>query len=401
MMEDNLISEPIGNTPRPRRIYYLDWLRVIAILMVFLFHSTHIFDFGDWQIKNAEQSEIITIVLVVLSIWGMPFFFLVAGASSWFALQRRTASQYVTERFKRLLIPFIIFTLLFSPVQYYLWWMNRINIGTTSASFQEFLRNELPPFDPLLLRFPGFSPRWIGVGFHLWFIGFLFFFAVFSLPLFRWLRGEAGRLFVARLGRVCEIRGAILLLVLPLLIIQLSLRPFFTLEHDWHDFIYWMSFFVLGYLLFTEERMIAAVRRDWWILLALGTAIVLGLLGLYLSGQPVLEWSEDPTIKQFYLVVGLSTIIAFCFTLAMLFVGMRFLDFTNPWLRYSQTAALPFFVLHQPAIVIIGFFIVLWNAGIPIKMLAVILGAFAICLGLYELVIRRSRPLRLVFGMKA
>jgi hypothetical protein len=279
--------------------------------------------------------------------------------------------------------------------------MNRIKIGTLSVSFQEFLRSELLPFNPLLLRYPGFSPRWLGTGFHLWFIGFLFFFAIFTLPLFRWLRGEAGMRFVSRLARLCEHRGAILVLVIPLLVIQLSLRPFFTWEHDWHDFIFRMCFFILGYLLFTDERITAAVRRDWWLLLGLGTAVLLGLLGLYLSGLPVMAWSEDPSTIQYYLIVGAYTTIAFCYTLTMLFVGMRFLDFTNPWLRYSQEAALPFFVLHQPAIVIIGFFVVLWDAGIPVKMLAVILSAFVVCIGIYELVIRRSRPLRLVFGMKA
>jgi len=153
--------------------------------------------------------------------------------------------------------------------------------------------------------------------------------------------------------------------------------------------------------LFTDERLIAAVRRDWWLLLGLGTAIVLGLLGMYLLNLPVMDWSEDPSTIQFYLIQASTTTVAFCFTLTMLFVGMRFLDFTSPWLRYSQEAALPFFVLHQPAIVIIGFFVVLWNAGIPVKMLVIILSAFAICIGIYELVIRRIRPLRLVFGMKA
>jgi glucans biosynthesis protein C len=400
-MQNSVVSPPTGDPPQPRRIYYIDWLRVLAILMVFLFHSTHIFDFTGWQIKNAEQSLVVTIILIVLSLWGMPFFFLVAGASSWFALERRSSKQYVSERFNRLLIPFIIGALLFSPIQYYLSWLNKVQLGTLSVSFQEFLRSELPPFNPLLLRFPGWSPRWMAAGFHLWFIGFLFFFAIFTLPLFRWLRGEAGMRFVARLGRLCEHRGAILVLVIPLIAIQLVLRPYFTWEHDWHDFIFRMGFFILGYLLFTDERLTAAVRRDWWLLLGLGTAIVLGLLGMYLFNLPVMDWSEDPSTIQFYLIQGLTTTVAFCYTLTMVFVGMRFLDFTNPWLRYGQEAALPFFVLHQPAIVIIGFFVVLWDAGIPLKMLAVILSAFVVCIGIYELVIRRTRPLRLAFGMKA
>jgi peptidoglycan/LPS O-acetylase OafA/YrhL len=232
-------------------------------------------------------------------------------------------------------------------------------------------------------------------------VGFLFAFALITLPLFRWLKSETGQRLVSRLAGLCEHRGGLLVLILPLLVIQLSLRPFFPQEHDWADFIFRMSFFVLGYLLFTDERITRAVRRDWWLLLALGTAIVLGLLGAYAAGLPVMTWGLDSSYPQFYLILGLTTIIAFCYTLTMLFVGMRFLDFTNRWLRYGQEAALPFFVLHQPAIIVIAFFVVQWNLGLLPKLVIVVVSSFVLALGLYELLIRRIRPLQILFGMKA
>ena len=162
-----------------------------------------------------------------------------------------------------------------------------------------------------------------------------------------------------------------------------------------------MLFFVLGYLLYADERLTRAIRRDWWILLTLGTVILVGLLGLYIAGVPVITWGQDNSYPQFYWIVCLTTIIAFCYSLTMLFVGMRFLDVTNKWLRYGQEAALPFFVVHQPAIVIIAFFIVQWNASIAAKLPLVVLGSFLVALGIYELIIRRIGPLRLVFGMKS
>jgi hypothetical protein len=80
---------------------------------------------------------------------------------------------------------------------------------------------------------------------------------------------------------------------------------------------------------------------------------------------------------------------------------MRFLHANNRWLRYGQEAVLPFFVLHHPVILVIAYFVVQWNAGLLPKLLVVVLGALAISLGLYELVIRRLDPLRVMFGMKA
>ncbi len=402
-MQSQIVAERSGRARQPAvRLHYLDWLRVLAILMVFLFHAVHPFDFFPWQIKNAQQSEIITIILVLLNLWGMQFFFLVAGAATWFALQRRTARQYASERFARLLIPFAVGSLVFSPSQYYLEWMNRTQLGLVSASFRSFLREEIPPFNPLLLRFPGFSPRWFGVaGFHLWFVGFLFAFALISLPLFLWLRGQAGRRWVSRLARLSAHRGGILLLILPLLVVQLGLRPFFPQEHDWADFVYLMSFFILGYLLFADECITGVVRRDGWLLLALGTAIVLGLVGMYAAGMPVMSWGQDPSIPEYYLLLGLTTPIAFCYCLTMLFVGMRFLDFTNGWLRYAQAAALPFFVLHQPVIIVIAFFVVQWSADISVKLPVIMLSSFLVSISLYEFVVRRIRPLRLAFGIKS
>ncbi len=62
---------------------------------------------------------------------------------------------------------------------------------------------------------------------------------------------------------------------------------------------------------------------------------------------------------------------------------------------------MPFFVVHLPVIIVIAYFVVQWNAGLLPKLLVVVLGAFAISLGLYQFVIRRVGPLRAMFGMKS
>jgi glucan biosynthesis protein C len=401
-MNDQVGSSGAGSTAGSVRLHYLDWLRVLAILMVFLFHAVHPFADIDWQINNPEKSEIVTIILLVMGLWGMPFFFLVAGAASWFALQRRTSRQYLSERFVRLLIPFVVGTVVFSPIQFFLEWKNKVWLGMLSWSFQTYTANEIPRFDPRLLRYPGFSPRWINFGFHLWFLAFLFFFALFTLPLFRFLsERKAGQRVHASLAKLGDRRGGILAFILPLVLVQLLIRPLCPDEHDWGDFTFRMAFFILGYILYSDMRLRQAVRRDWRLHFGLGTVALALLLIMYVSGRPVVTWAQTPSMPEFYLVHSVIAVVALCYTLTMVFVGMRFLDSTSRWLRYSQEAVLPFFVLHQPAIVVIAFFVVQWNAGIWIKLPAVVLGAFAVSIGLYELIIRPVRPLRLVFGMKA
>ena len=43
-----------GPAVKSARLHYLDWLRVLLILGVFLYHAVHPFDSAvDWHIKNA------------------------------------------------------------------------------------------------------------------------------------------------------------------------------------------------------------------------------------------------------------------------------------------------------------------------------------------------------------
>ncbi|WP_425517379.1 acyltransferase family protein [Paenibacillus solanacearum] len=51
------------------------------------------------------------------SFWFMPLLFLLAGMSSFYALQRRTGAHFVKERFLRLLIPLVVGTLIIVPSQ--------------------------------------------------------------------------------------------------------------------------------------------------------------------------------------------------------------------------------------------------------------------------------------------
>jgi hypothetical protein len=81
-------------------------------------------------------------------------------------------------------------------------------------------------------------------------------------------------------------------------------------------------------------------------------------------------------------------------------MGMRYLDFNNGWLRYGQNAILPFFLFHQPVIMVIAFYVVQWQIGILPKAIVVISTSFVVTVALYELLIRRIRLLRAMFGMK-
>jgi glucan biosynthesis protein C len=392
-MESRGVSPQADPTPGvPVRLHYLDSLRVLAVFMVFLFHSSMPFTLGGADIVNAETSLVASIFFTAfLAPWGMPFFFLLAGAGIWFALQRRTARQFAGERFRRLLIPFLVGCALFTPLQALFEWMFRVRVGTYEGSYLHFLFVE---------RFNGLNPTifdWLG--YHLWFLGYLFILSLLLLPLFEWLKGGADRRFVAWLARLCERRGGILVFILPLLVIQLGLRPFFPVERHWADFFYYATFITAGYLIYADERFLRAVRRDRWLVLAVGIVALLGLMATVALGEAETLFST-PSNPGFFPFWACAVVDAWCWSVVMLYVGMRFLDFSNRWTRYGQEAILPFYALHQPAIYAIAFYVVQWQAGITVKMLAVVLASFIVTIGIYELLVRRLAPLRAVFGMK-
>ena len=64
------------------RLHYVDWLRVLAILGVFFFHSWRAFDEIPWWINNAEKSGPVTLFIVFFLPWGMPLFFFLSGAGT-------------------------------------------------------------------------------------------------------------------------------------------------------------------------------------------------------------------------------------------------------------------------------------------------------------------------------
>ncbi len=303
----------------------------------------------------------------------------------------RTISGYVKERFKRLLVPFIFGCLLLTPIMLYIEWSHKVQTGLLTNSFQDFVGSRGIPISP---QFFGWA------GYHLWFLGFLFSFSLLGLPIFLWLRRESGQKLVLRLAGACEHRGGILLAIIPLLLVQLSFRVFFYEgEHNWADFFFMLVFFVLGYILYTDERFTSAIWRDWRLIFGIAIATTALLLG-FVAFSDAFYWVSMPWIPGFYLAWTLIVINGWCWTLFILFVGMRFLDFSNKWLQYGQEAILPFF-FHQPVIMVIAFFIVQWDVAILPKLLAVVLGSFVVTIGLYELIIRRSDPLRVIFGMKS
>jgi fucose 4-O-acetylase-like acetyltransferase len=100
----------------------LDRLRILAVLLLFPFHSARVFNPGsDFYVRNAQESPGLGwTVVTFLDPWHMGLLFVLAGMASWFAFGHRSPRQYAGERTRRLLVPFLFGLLAIVPLQQYL-----------------------------------------------------------------------------------------------------------------------------------------------------------------------------------------------------------------------------------------------------------------------------------------
>jgi peptidoglycan/LPS O-acetylase OafA/YrhL len=391
------IAKP--SSGKSERLHYLDWMRVLLILAVFLYHAASPFRppaLPDWHIMNAEGSVTVMAIMLLANPWVLPLFFLVAGAASLFALRRRSNRQYIKERVSRLLIPLIVGSILLTPIQAYL---EALNKGTYQGSFLGYIPVMLARKSSVTL----FSPSVFGIwGYHLWFLGFLFAFSLLGLPLFRWFKRDAGQSFVSWLGRLVEKRGGLLVFVIPLAVARVIVQPLVPLEeHGWLDFVYFFLFFVYGYIIYSDDRFLSAVRRDRWLLFAAGVAGLVAYFAITaVYGDVVIEWFQAFVLPWTIILILTFTLMSWGWALDVLYLAMKHLNSSNKWLMYGNDTLMPFYLLHQPVVIVIAYFVVQWDAGVAVKLLVIVFSSFAATLGLIELLVRPFRPVRALFGMK-
>ena len=370
------------------RRYDIDYLRVITMLIVFLYHSASFFDTGDWPIKNPDTSMGFTIFMYTIAPWFMPFMFLLSGAGSWFALEYRDSKEYIWERAKRLLVPYfsIGFFILIPPQDY---WEHTTHSRFT-GSFLQFIPHYLK------------TNNWMSFGdFHLWFLYYLFILSFICLPLMIYLKSEQGRKVIDKIANLCSHREAIYLFVVPLALGQVILKPLFPHINSWADIILYIMCFVIGYIIQGDERFTRAIRKDGWIGIIPGISIFIITVYFLYKPENIGTYIKHPTFSISCMIFwAMAYLYAWCMMVFLLSIGTLFLNFTNKTLSYCNEAVLPFYVLHQTLIMFDGYLIINWQTNLPLKFAVLIVMSFAMVMLIYELIIRRNRTMRFLFGLK-
>jgi len=367
-----------------QRRYDLDWLRVFAILTVFIYHSGRFFNSDDWHVKNPNTYFGMDVWETILANWMMPLIFLVSGASIFYTLNKSGAGKYIRDKVLRLVVPLVTLgIIIFGVVQMYL---ETLTHGQFHGSFFEFF----PQYFQL-----GLFESW---GVHLWYLKMLFIFCIIFLPLFLWLKRGSGQAVLTRLGNLLASPGTAYLLALPtILCLILTDRETYWGDLDWGggSILTHVTFFLSGFLIVSHEGLQKNIQRSRWLSLALVVSLLVILFGLYMVyGEPSFG---SLLYAPFFTLWGLWS---WSWVLAILGFGMKHLNFNKPFLSHANEAVLPFYILHQPVLLVIGYFVVQWAIPDLAKWMIIFVSSFAIVMVLYELTVRRFNVMRVLFGMK-
>jgi len=366
-----------------QRFYDIDWLRVLGMFTIFLFHNARFFNEDDWHVKNIQLDYGMSVFVTILDHFIMPLFFLLSAFAIYHALKKRTNAEFMRERVARLLIPLLVGIFTHIILQVYI---ENITHGLFTGTFWQFI----PHYFNGWYAFGG-NFAWMGL--HLWYLLMLFLFSWMMLPVFQ--RINRSQIFTTRLANLITKPFGVYLFIIPLFLMEflVSLSPETVGRRDfggWSPLTY-LVFFVIGYLLASDERYRPAIEKVRFISLALS------LLSL-ISGYILLSEMNVPGTNLLYLLV--RAVNSWSWLLTFMGFASRHLNFNNGFLKYANESVLPFYILHQTVIVTIGYFIKDWTWAILPKYLFLAGTSFVVIMVLYEFVVKRINILRILFGIK-
>ncbi len=277
------------------------------------------------------------------------------------------------ERLLRLGIPLIFGVLILSPPQVYI---ERVDNNQFTGSFLDFLPQT---YKGLYLEIGG-TGNFAFVGLHLWYLLALILFSLVTMHLFK---------------KSKSIKNVTPLHLILLHIAMIAVAAFVETVHlgGW-DLLVYLVLFLAGYYLFSSDQLLSLLKRTFPVHLLLGLFATITSALWFMLDYPERGSMEFILFTTLAVIGSLNLILSFCH------LADKYLFFTNKLLRYTSEASLPFYILHQPVIVIIGFLIKDWSLPISLKFFFLTVVSFLIIAFIYHFVIRTLPFLRILFGLR-
>jgi peptidoglycan/LPS O-acetylase OafA/YrhL len=368
---------------KTERLHSLDSLRAIMMMLGIVLHSAvpyMVTEFGFSKDPSATHLSI-DIIFSIIHSFRMPAFMLVAGFFAAMLFYERSPLKMLKNRASRVLFPFIVFLLLLYPTLKF----SRIYADATFAGSDHALEDAAAYFSDFLTFLP--NSTW-----HLWFLYYLIFFTIISVLLalmFQKLPSVSIKIsqifnwvFQKPILRVFVFAG--MTAVIFLSIGDSTLPHSNSLIPDVNVFIFYFSFYMVGWVLFKSKQLLDSFKQFDWTCTIL--ALVLFALGLAIGPLKLID--TNPYQDMANAIVQSLVIWSFIFGITGLFI--RYTSSYSARMRYISDASYWVYLLHYTLTIFIAPLLFGWDVHAIIKFLTVIISTTIICFVTYHYLVRST-----------
>lgn len=377
-----------------KREYYLDWLRFFVVALLVPHHVAITFSFlGNTYVYSEMPSRSLYyfIQFNLLNLFFMRLLFFISGVSTYLALKKRTVREYLAERFMKLLLPTVFAIITICPLTAFL--RARISFGYTGS---------LLKFYPEFVK--GFVDKYLGYG-QFWFLVYLFVFSLLALPLFAYLkkRPHITEAVNSRLAKGKNIFYPMLLII----IFEAAFRPFFpgfqNLYADWANFTVYLSIFIMGYIFSQSRALMAKIAQSipHFLVTALLSSIIFTVMEF---GKTDIELFTAFYKRESYLYEVIQAAFrgaaAYTWVMTLIGAGKRYINFYHKTLVYLSRSSFALYIYHFIILSYLLYFLLPTGLNHYVIFTVTILSTYVLFYIIYELLIKRIWPLRVIAGLK-
>jgi len=368
------------------RLHYLDNLRGLAMLLGLFFHAAIAYSplmDNLWMSASTDNSVILDSLAFFTHMFRMELFFFIAGFFAILLIEKRGTKEFLKNRGKRILAPFLIFLPLIQAtvIGGIIWAIRNVEKLSPMLQFIAEMANNpdatQPPFSTM----------------HLWFLFNLFMFCIVIAVI-----NKTGFLNSPLLTKL--VKAETIILVFPLFLIPSLYSQIFPhpaperIYPELWSFGFYGLFFLLGAMVFHRQQLLDDFKKYGFPLFLLSIV----LYSYYYLQMPVEVKISDmiasingPTQDLDHLIASsLEAYISVFMTIVCLVAGQRYLNKKNRVIRYIADSSYWIYILHLPLLFYIQYLLldVHWNLWIEFTIS--VLGTFFIGLITYTLLIRST-----------
>ena len=231
---------------------------------------------------------------------------------------------------------------------------------------------------------------------HLWFILYLLFVSIIISPFIKYTRSGHFNMVREKLITLATKRMGLNWLFPIIIGSQLILRQYFpnnthALFNDWAYMTFYLLFFIIGFVLFTSDKVVNAVAKQRRLYVFQTVIFTILMFSFWIF--------EINIIGYHYIYPVTEMIIALSCGLAVIGYCKVYFNKDHKFRKTLNTAIYPFYLLHQPIIIVVAYVILQWQLPAAVNAILITLISILITIGLY-VIISKLNILRIVFGMK-